>query len=199
MQKPGLSGVDPLILVEQVPEAIPTADRSRAVEKQGRRAEWRGHRRYLYRAVDEHGRVVDVLLRERRDLASARAFIAQAIARRGVRPKAVITDNHAACRRAVRRRTWRAVHLRAGLHRARGETTKAIERAHVPVKDRLRATRELPSTTTGQRLLEGFELAHAVRQGHIGADAAAGAPPRSPCAHDRARAGAAEPQLLGPW
>jgi transposase-like protein len=31
---------------------------------------------YRYRAVDEHGRVVDVLLRERRDLASARAFFA---------------------------------------------------------------------------------------------------------------------------
>jgi transposase-like protein len=30
----------------------------------------RGHKRYLYRAVDEHGQVVDVLLRERRDLAS---------------------------------------------------------------------------------------------------------------------------------
>ncbi len=31
-------------------------------------------KRYLLRAVDEHGQVVDVLLREQRDLASAQAF-----------------------------------------------------------------------------------------------------------------------------
>jgi putative transposase len=77
----------------------------------------------LYRAVDEHGQVVDVLLRERRDLESARAFFAQAIARRGGRPRVVITDKHASYRRAGRQRTWRAAHIRTGLHRARGETT----------------------------------------------------------------------------
>ena len=36
---------------------------------------------YLYRAVDETGQVVDVLLREHRDLASARAFFEQATRR----------------------------------------------------------------------------------------------------------------------
>ena len=50
---------------------------------------------------------MDVLLREHRGLASARAFFDQAIARRGVRPKVVITDTHASYRRAVRRRTAR--------------------------------------------------------------------------------------------
>jgi transposase-like protein len=53
------------------------------------------------------------------------------------------------------------------LHRARGETTKPIERSHVPVNDRLRPMRGLQSVATGQRLLEGIELAHAVRRGHI--------------------------------
>jgi transposase-like protein len=59
---------------------------------------------YLYRAVNDHGQVIHVLLRERRDLESARAFFDQAIARRGGRPKVVVTDKHAAYRRAVRRR-----------------------------------------------------------------------------------------------
>jgi transposase, IS6 family len=143
---------------------------------------------YLYRAIDEHGQVVDVLLRERRDLESARAFFEQAIARRGVRPRVVITDKHASYRRAVRRRGWRAAHIRTGLHRVRGETTKAIERAHVPVKDRLRPMRGLQSPATGQRLLEGIELAHAVRRGHIRLDlVASAAPPPSRCPHGRAR------------
>src|ERR671931_2737858 len=34
----------------------------------------KGQKLYLYRAIDEHGVVVDVLLRERRDTASAKAF-----------------------------------------------------------------------------------------------------------------------------
>jgi IS6 family transposase len=124
---------------------------------------------YLYRAVDEQGQVVDVLLRERRDLESARAFFDQAIARRGVRPKVVITDKHLAYRRAVRRRAWRAHHIRTGLHRVRGETTKAVERSHVPIRDRLRPMRGVQSVATGQRLLEGIEVAQAIRRGHIGA------------------------------
>jgi transposase, IS6 family len=39
----------------------------------------RGRWAYLYRAIDEEGQVVDVLLREHRDLDSARAFFARAI------------------------------------------------------------------------------------------------------------------------
>jgi transposase-like protein len=34
---------------------------------------------YLYRAVDEHGQVIDVLLRDKRDRASAEAFFRQAL------------------------------------------------------------------------------------------------------------------------
>jgi hypothetical protein len=59
----------------------------------------------------------------------------------------------------------RAAHTRTGLHRARGETTKAVERSHVPIKDRLRPRRGLQSSTAGQRLLEGVEAVQAVRRG----------------------------------
>jgi IS6 family transposase len=146
---------------------------------------------YLYRADDEAGQVVDVLLREQRDLASARAFFDQAIARRGVRPRVVVTDKHAAYRRAVRRRTWRATHIRTGLHRARGETTKAIERSHVPTKDRVRPMRGLQSVATGQRLLEGLELAQAVHRGHIRSGNEPEAAPQGLRPYGRARAVAA--------
>ena len=49
---------------------------------------------YLYRAVDEHGQVIDVLLRDKRDRASAEAFFRQALARTEVTPQAIITDHH---------------------------------------------------------------------------------------------------------
>src|SRR5919197_2120514 len=45
----------------------------------------------------------------------------------------------------------RARPLGGRLHRARGETTKPIERSHAPVKDRLGAMRGLRSIATGQR------------------------------------------------
>ena len=133
----------------------------------GSRVRVAGRWAYLHRAVDDRGQVVDVLLRERRDLASARAFFAQAIRRRGVAPDHVVTDKHRAFVRAARRHARRAVHTRTGLHRTRGETTKPIERAHVPIKDRLRPMRGLQSVTTGQRLLEGIEAIQAIRRGDL--------------------------------
>lgn len=96
---------------------------------------------YLYRAVDEAGQVVDVLLREKRDLKSAKAFFKQAIKRRGLVPNEVVTDKHQAYLRAVRQHAPNAKHRRTGLHRKRALTTKSIERSHVPVKDRLRSMR----------------------------------------------------------
>lgn len=122
---------------------------------------------YLYRAVDETGQVVDVLLREHRDLASARAFLQQARRRRAARPATVVTDKHAAYGRAVRRHVPLATHVCTGLHRTRGETTKPVERSHAPVKDRLRAMRGLRSVATGQRVLEAVEAAQAVRRGDL--------------------------------
>jgi transposase-like protein len=67
------------------------------------------------------------------------------------------------------------VHTRTGLHRARGETTKPIERSHIPIKDRLRPMRGLQSIASGQRLLEGIEAVQAIRRGEL--RAARGAPP----------------------
>ena len=45
---------------------------------------------YLYRAVDQHGQVIDVLLSERRDLAAARRFFTRAL-RTGTVPAEVTT------------------------------------------------------------------------------------------------------------
>src|SRR5215471_20783360 len=40
-------------------------------------------KRYLYRAVDQHGQVVDILLRDKRDRASAEAFFRRALGQTG--------------------------------------------------------------------------------------------------------------------
>jgi transposase, IS6 family len=46
---------------------------------------------YLYRATDQHGQVIDVLLSDRRDLAAARRFFIRAL-RAGTVPAEVTTD-----------------------------------------------------------------------------------------------------------
>src|SRR5919108_5323615 len=61
----------------------------------------KGHKLYLYRAIDEVGVVIDVLLREHHDTASAQAFFRQAIERTGVVPHEVITDRHQPYSKAV--------------------------------------------------------------------------------------------------
>jgi hypothetical protein len=106
----------------------------------------------------------------------------QTIAGRGARPREVVTDTHASYRRAI--------HIRTGLHPARGETTKPVERSHVAVKDRVRPMRGLQSVATAQYLLEleGIERAHAIRRGHV---IRTGPPVARTGAYDRARAAAA--------
>jgi transposase-like protein len=110
---------------------------------------------------------VDVLLRDHRDTASAEAFFAQALGRSSETPGAIITDHHQPYIKAIQRVVPTAAHIRTGLHRATGETTKAIERSHVPVRDRLRSSRGLKTLHTGQRFLEGFECLRALRGDHI--------------------------------
>jgi transposase-like protein len=154
----------------------------------------KGHKRYLYRAIDEDGVVVDVLLREHRDTASAEAFFRQAIERTGVVPNEIVTDHHQPYLKAVATTCPDAIHIRTGLHRVSGETTKAVERSHAPTRDRLRNSRGLKHTETGQRFLEGFE---AIRHLHRSGAPGAGHLVPGPAVHVRVRAVVAEIHRLG--
>ncbi len=155
-------------------------------------------KRYLYRAVDEHGQVVDVLFREHRDTESAVAFFRQALRRTGWQPTQVISDHHQPYVKAVQEVLPEAEHVRTGLHRARCETTKPIERSHVFTRDRLRASRGVKTLATGQRFFEGFEALHALRRGHTClTDLVRGFDPAHATAHDRVRAVAQAVTTLG--
>lgn len=64
----------------------------------------------LYRAVDQYGQVIDVLLAPRRDLAAARHFFARAL-RAGMVPVEVTTDRAAAYPRALDELIPSALHI----------------------------------------------------------------------------------------
>jgi transposase-like protein len=149
-------------------------------------------KRYFYRAVDEHGQVVDVLLRERRDLASAQAFFHRARATAETEPATIVTDHHQPYVRKAQQNLPYSQYIRTGLHRPGGETTKPIEHSHIATRDRLRASRGLKTTATGQRFLDGFEAMHALLRGEVGLRwLVPGYPPQLATRGDRTRAVAA--------
>src|SRR3954465_13532124 len=61
-----------------------------------------GQWRYLYRAIDRSGALVDVRLSETRDMTAAKAFFRSARAVTGVTPARVTTDGHDSYPRAIR-------------------------------------------------------------------------------------------------
>jgi putative transposase len=155
-------------------------------------------KRYLYRAIDEHGQVLDVLFRDHRDTASAEAFFRRTLGTVGVAPTSVVSDHHQPYIAAAQEVFPTARHVRTGLHRARGETTKPIERSHVATRDRLRSSRGLKTLATGQRFFEGFEALHALYRGHVHLEhLAPGYPPAGATRHEGARAVVTALRVLG--
>jgi putative transposase len=61
-----------------------------------------GQWRYLYRAIDRTGALVDVMFSEHRDMAAAKAFFRSAKTVTGVTPERVTTDGHDSYPRAIR-------------------------------------------------------------------------------------------------
>src|SRR6202007_386550 len=90
-----------------------------------------GHWRYLYRAIDRCGALVDVMLSEHRDMAAAKAFFESAKMVTGITPDRVTTDGHDSYPRAIR------TTLGAGVrHRDSQYLNNRLEQDHRGVKGR---------------------------------------------------------------
>ena len=89
----------------------------------------KGNWRYLYRAVDRDGKVLDVMLSPHRSKQAARRFFKRTLKRLGVAPKRVYTDKNAAFTEPVKKVLGAKHHI---LH----ITVTPVERSHVPIKRR---------------------------------------------------------------
>jgi putative transposase len=112
----------------------------------------RGRWRYLYRAIDRDGALVDVRLSEHRELAAARAFFRSAKAVTGVTPDRVITDGHDAYPRAIR--TELGQHVR---HRTSRYLNNRLEQDHRGIKSRCRPMLGMMSPVSAAHYCRGYD------------------------------------------
>ncbi|MCI0809767.1 MAG: DDE-type integrase/transposase/recombinase, partial [Chloroflexi bacterium] len=90
-----------------------------------------GQWRYLYRAIDRAGNLLDSMLSERRDKHAARRFLRRLLDTAGEKPLRMTTDKHPAYTKAIRWIVGRKV-----LHRQNQYLNNRMEQSHRPIKQR---------------------------------------------------------------
>jgi transposase, IS6 family len=123
---------------------------------------------YLYRAVDQHGQIVDVWLSARRDLRAAREFFVRALAT-GCVPVEVTTDRAPSYPRVLDELAP------AALHDTERYASNRIEADHGRLKARLRPMRGIKTLRGLGTVARGHAFVQNLRRGHyeIATEAAA--------------------------
>lgn len=115
--------------------------------------------RYGYRAVDQHGQVIDVLVSRRRDIASARRFFTTALAAHHA-PAEVITDRAPALANVIEELIPAAFHNTGQYENNRCEADQGR------LKARLRPMRALKTDRTASVVIRGHAFVQNLRRGH---------------------------------
>ncbi len=116
--------------------------------------------RYLYRAIDEHGQIIDVFLSERRNAKAAGAFFQQAIDVGGVMPTRVTTDKAKSYPKMLR------TLLPDVDHRCSKYLNNPIERDHQHLKGRVRPMRRFKQTASASNFCRRHTLIRNLSRGH---------------------------------
>ena len=114
-----------------------------------------GELHWLWRAVDEHGATLDVLLQAHRDTNAAERFFGRLLAADGVRPERITTDKLGSYAAALQRipALGSAEHLQV---RSAIRCNNRVEQAHQPTRVRERVMRGFKSSASTQRFLDAF-------------------------------------------
>lgn len=120
---------------------------------------------YLYRAIDQFGQVIDVLVSAKRDLAATRRFFTRAL-EHGLRPNEVTTDRAAAYPRVLEEL------LPAACHVMEQYANNPIESDHGRLKARVRPMRGLKRLRSVRVISTGHAFIQNLRRGHyeVGVD-----------------------------
>ena len=115
--------------------------------------------RYVYRAVDQHGQVIDVYVSERRDIAAARRFFTTALAAHRS-PAEVTTDRAPALANVIDEL------IPAAFHNTGQCENNRCEADHGRLKARLRPMRGLKTERTASVVIRGHAFIQNLRRGH---------------------------------
>src|SRR6266498_1942824 len=115
--------------------------------------------RYLFRAIDQFGRVIDVFLSPRRDAKSARHFLEGAIDRTPISPVEVITDRYRVYPRVLDEL------LPAAFHDTGAYANNPMETDHGRLKARLRPMRGLKTDRIARAIVAGHAFVQNLRRG----------------------------------
>jgi transposase-like protein len=119
-----------------------------------------GQWRYVYRAIDQFGQVVDVLVSPRRDAKAARRFFQRAISVAKVTPVEVTTDQAPVYPVVLEEL------LPAAWHRTDRYANNRVECDHGRLKSRLRPMRGLKQDRSARVIIAGHALVQNIRRGH---------------------------------
>ena len=114
---------------------------------------------YVYRAIDEHGQVVDAFFSERRNSKAAQTFFERAIDETGVRPERITTDK-AKCYPPALRTVLPSVE-----HRTSKYLNNGVERDHGHLKQRLYSMRGFKHANSAGIIVRGHALIRNLRNG----------------------------------
>jgi transposase, IS6 family len=114
---------------------------------------------YVYRAVDQHGRVIDVYVSRRRDIGSARTFFIGALTVPG-HPAEVTTDRAPALTNVIE--DW----VPAVLHNTGQYQNNRVDCDHGRLKPRLRPMRGVKTKRTANAVIRGHAFIQNLRRGH---------------------------------
>ena len=115
--------------------------------------------RYVYRAVDQNGQVIDVFVSKKRDTAAASKFFSSAITAHG-EPVEVTTDKSPVLAKTIRELVPAAHHDTAQYANNR------VENDHGRLKARLRLLRGLQTDRTASVIIRGHAFMQNLRRGH---------------------------------
>ncbi len=106
-----------------------------------------GKQMYLWRAVDDEGEVLDVLVQRRRDKAAAGKLMLKLLKKQGFAPTVVVTDKLGSYSSA-----FRDIGLSARHEQGLRKNNRA-ENSHLPVRRRMRKLQRFKSPGSAQRFL----------------------------------------------
>ena len=113
-----------------------------------------GIQHYLWRAVDQDGEVVDVLLQARRDGATAKRFFKRLLRSNGGEPRKIVTD---------KLRSYGVAHrelIPEAIHSTELYENNRVQQSHEATRARERGMRKFKSIRQAQRFLDAHAAVH---------------------------------------